>query len=453
MGSIVYDFLSESLLFKEEYLKTGFRALTETEIKKELREYREFILKNVSVLDDEVNSKKSELKVLSGQKRISFSELKNSAFYIEQYLLQDSLFAFTHEEGDTSKAFKKFNNFEKSFDKNGLANELQYLKNLSPLVACDYVKILPISFLHEPEKEIPILASKNLFSDVLPQNVLEFFHNSVEVRSMQMDGNLLKVENKLYPCRSIFLNFSKEDMLYSCFYNLYQGELTNINKKSREFHLAMDIPTAPPSAKEFENWVLQSINQAAKNIFEEIFVENVLAAKYNASYIASNTFAFNLLQQSMNIKTGVKQNTMNILFNYDLPFIDNVNMETILAIRNNDGEVFNNFRINLDKHLKELRSVEDVNVLREKLENILHEITEVQVNEINQKVTCLLKKIKIDSAILFAGLFGAIQTGGFSLLASAIALAKGYKDWNDYYQKVKTHPVYFLWKIRKKSNK
>ncbi len=74
------------------------------------------------------------------------------------------------------------------------------------------------------------------------------------------------------------------------------------------------------------------------------------------------------------------------------------------------------------------------------------------MNDVNQKIQYLKKQVKIDVSILLCGLLGSIQTSGFSLVASAMAFAKGCKDWNDYYSKIKNHPAYFLWKVKKKSN-
>lgn len=87
-----------------------------------------------------------------------------------------------------------------------------------------------------------------------------------------------------------------------------------------------------------------------------------------------------------------------------------------------------------------------------KFEDAVQEIAEVQLNDVNQKIQHLKKQVKTDVSILFGELLGSLQTGGFSLVASAIAVAKGYNDRNDYYSKVKNHLAYFLWKVKKKSD-
>ena len=74
-------------------------------------------------------------------------------------------------------------------------------------------------------------------------------------------------------------------------------------------------------------------------------------------------------------------------------------------------------------------------------------MSEVQVRKVQQKVAFLKKKLFIDSAVLVGGLAGTIQTGGWSLLASAIAAAKGYQSVQDYFQNTRQNPAFFLWKV------
>ena len=451
MGSIVYDFLTESFLFNESAIEDNFHSFTENEIKSELRKYREFILKNIENIEQEIINNVSELKVLSSVRKVSLNHLKQSSFYIEQYILNDPLFPFTHVESESSTAIKKYHQAMDFFDLEGLVAAIRFLKSISFLVATDYVKILPISYLHEPPDELPILMSDNLFSDVLPKNILEFFHNNVKVQSMRMNGNLFTLENSLYPCRSIHINFPKDEFIYSRFYNLFESEVLKFDKETRKFHTRQYIPSIPPDDQQFQYWVVQSINQAAKNVFDEIYLENAIAARYNASYMSSNRFAFDLMQQSLIAKETINDNTTNLLMNFDLPFLDEIDFKTLLNIRNNDGEVFRNFRVNLDKNLKELRGIDDIDQLKRKFENAIHEINEVQLNDVNQKIEHLKKQVKIDAIILLGGFLGNIQTGGYSLVASAMAAAKGYKDWNDYYSKIKNHPAYFLWEVKKQS--
>jgi hypothetical protein len=85
-----------------------------------------------------------------------------------------------------------------------------------------------------------------------------------------------------------------------------------------------------------------------------------------------------------------------------------------------------------------------------KTENAWHEISNIQVANINQKVRHLESQLKLSIAIGAAGLFGAVQTGGFSLIASAIAIAQGYNSYKDYRFQRQQNPSFFLWKALRK---
>lgn len=123
-----------------------------------------------------------------------------------------------------------------------------------------------------------------------------------------------------------------------------------------------------------------------------------------------------------------------------------------MQVRENDADVFASFRLELEKQFRELRSVTDPKILKQKAENIFHELNEVQVQKINRKLNHIHKQIFVNSAIAIGGLIGTIPTGGYSLAGTAIAMAKGYKDYNEYIEKVREHPAYFLWKVKPGKN-
>ena len=60
------------------------------------------------------------------------------------------------------------------------------------------------------------------------------------------------------------------------------------------------------------------------------------------------------------------------------------------------------------------------------------------------------KQKAINATIGLGGLASSIHTSGFSLIATAMALGKGYKDYLDYQKQVKNNPAYLLWKTKNK---
>ena len=121
-----------------------------------------------------------------------------------------------------------------------------------------------------------------------------------------------------------------------------------------------------------------------------------------------------------------------------------------MQIRELDADTFTNFRIELEKQFRELRTLSDENQIKLKSENIFHELYDVQGIKIRQKVDHLKKQIGINALLAIGGLMGEMSTGGASLLTTAIAAVKGYKEYVDFKTKVKENPAYLLWQVKKK---
>ena len=63
MGSITYNFLSDSILFHEKSISNNFKNETDARIEKELLDYRNHCIKNYPELIKEIKDKESFLKV------------------------------------------------------------------------------------------------------------------------------------------------------------------------------------------------------------------------------------------------------------------------------------------------------------------------------------------------------------------------------------------------------
>jgi hypothetical protein len=208
-------------------------------------------------------------------------------------------------------------------------------------------------------------------------------------------------------------------------------------------------PPYPPERDEFDRWVYQSTNQAAGHLYHRIGLENLFAAKFNCSYLSDSPFVFKLLEQIVPIKEGIQSNTTNTLLNFDLPFLDRVDIETLMQVRNEEGEAFQRFRLELEKQLRDLRTVDDPEVLRIKIENVIHELSEVQLAQINRNLSHLRKKMLAEATVLVGSLAGAIQTSGFTIPIAVLAGVQGYKSVVEYRKQQRENPAFFLWKVLK----
>jgi hypothetical protein len=455
MGSRTFDFLTESFLFKDALIQDKFRTISEQEILDELHKYREFCLSNQAELENEVLTNTSSLKVISDIEMPDLNSLKQSAFYIEQYVVNDPIFSLGYRENEVNKAMNSYLGLnEKSINKSNLAKVVAYVKALTPMVFANYVKLLPINLFLEPSFQLPILYSENLFSDVLPEPIINFFHNNVIINSVErsIDNSKSINLNKLQPCREIMFRF-KNYTGHNYGYNLFQTDFNILDEEEGQFQARMNLPDEPPDRDSFVNWVNQSFYLSCKQLYDEIFEKNLISNRFGASYLSESRFVFELLSQFFSLENKIASNTANILLNMELPFLDKVDIPTLMSIRLTNGEEFKNFRLHLDKQFRELRLVKDPEELRLKADNALHELSEVQIHAIKQRIGQIRRVGSIDAVVLLGGLLASVQTGEWSIvgLSAAVAAARGYKPFVDYSNQIKQNPAFFLWKVLEKS--
>ncbi len=456
MGSRTFDFLTESFLFKDALIQDKFRTISEQEILDELHKYREFCLSNQAEIENEVLTNTSSLKVISDIEMPDLNSLKQSAFYIEQYVINDPIFSFSYRQNEINKAMNSYLGLdEESINKSNLSKVVAYVKALTPMVFANYVKLLPINLFLEPSAQLPILYSENLFSDALPDPIIDFFHDNVIINSVERlveNPKLLKL-NKLKPSREILFRF-KNHTGHSYGYNLFKTDFNILDEEEGTFQARMNLPDEPPDMDSFVNWVNQSFYLSCKQLYDEIFEKNLITHRFGASYLSNSHFVFELLSQFFSLGNTISSNTANILLNMELPFLDKVDIPTLMSIRLTYGEEFQTFRLHLDKQFRELRLVKDPEELRLKAENALHELREVQIHAIKQRIGQTRRVGSIDAVVLLGGLVASIQTGEWSIagLSAAVAAARAYKPFVDYSNQIKQNPAFFLWKVLEKSS-
>ena len=124
-----------------------------------------------------------------------------------------------------------------------------------------------------------------------------------------------------------------------------------------------------------------------------------------------------------------------------------------MKVRLQDGEAFESFRSELDKQLRELRQIKDPETLQIKTDNVVHELAEVQIQKLDQKIGSLKKKFFAEAAVVGASLCSAIQSGGVTLPLALLAALQGYKSLAEYRMQKSENPVFFLWRVLKESEK
>jgi hypothetical protein len=451
MGSLTFDFLTDSFLFRDDLIDQQFASVPVSEIKRELDRYREFCTTNQGALMADIDAESSSLTIYAPE-RMSLPDLTQAALYVHQYVLQDPLLRLTEKRSESAKALAGGTVFESGsdgdLDLSDLSMILRTVKALTPMIAADFVKLVPSSLALEDPAEIPIYASDNYFEDVLPAEILRLFKEAARVSTVVPQGGGCVRFEKLRPSRSIDIRFGGDLEGSGYAYVLRQiEEATRKDGAANEFTMRLTLPDTPPDLPQFRVWVQQSINQSARRLFREVWSAAELAATLKIAYSTRSQLRFNALRKAINPGTSVPVRTANVFLNLELPFIKDINVERLMQIRRNEGEAFDNFRFALNHKLSSLRDVSDPLKAKKEAVEAVRELTEVQLHDVGLKMRSVREKLGYSALAGLVCLAAAVQTQGFSLLSAAAAAVPIGHGALEYRKEVKRHPAFFLWKV------
>jgi hypothetical protein len=159
MGSIAFDYLADSFLLNKNSIKKNFREYTENQIFYEIENYRKHCLANFEALVTNTKAIDSNLKVIAkNTEPLSVNQIMQSALYLENFIVYDPFFILSAPEDKIQKTANEF--FKKDSTpyslKDSALDVAKDLKYLQPLVAGDFLKLLPFSHFFEPPEKIPM---------------------------------------------------------------------------------------------------------------------------------------------------------------------------------------------------------------------------------------------------------------------------------------------------------
>ena len=454
MARILYDFLTESLLFSDQHISTNYSGVSEDTLNRELERYRDHSLSNAKPLLEEIREANNKLTVtMEGFNSFLPDEntLKQCALYMDTVTINDPLFEMTKPKNISTKVVSHFVSLpnESGLERDKLAKSVAYMKNLSQAVGADFIKFFPMSYLHETPKELPILKSENYFEDVLPPELLKWFHEKTKVVSTKKTGEGIRILDSLEIGRGIYIEFEGHTSGKGFMYKLFQMEMESFDEATRKAVMKYTLPKEPPEADYFNAWVYQSKNKAARAFYDQVISELHYTSLMGNSYFTRSPFIADLMDYLFGKTQNIRENAYHLGLKLDLPTIDNVSLEKIMSIRVSDGEAFYNFRVELEKQMRDLRNITDPIQLQIKLQNISHELETVQINEINKKLSHLKKSLLAESLIYLSSLYASTQFGLKGLLGSLVGIGWGaLRSYNDKWVPVKDNPAYFLWRVR-----
>lgn len=274
---------------------------------------------------------------------------------------------------------------------------------------------------------------------------IRFLH---KLRTFKKNGAFLTINKNFERDRTLEVLFQNDDTIFKNMYNLLEQRIISYDEKTNTAEFVMSLPDTIPTKESFDNWVNQSINQSAISHFKKISLDINLSIKLKAQYITTSSFVDKILKNQFNLKSDIKSHVNNLMLNFDLNFFEDIDIKNLMAIRKNDGEEFEVFRRELEKQLRDIKNEKDSSIIQSKIQDVKHELEEVQIAAINSKMKKMKRKSSIDFVIGTAGLGASFAIGGISTFATLVSLFNGYKTYNEYQDDVKGNPSYFLWKVK-----
>jgi hypothetical protein len=447
MGTVLFDYLADSIFFDEQALS----AAKDDELAGELARYRDFTFENLDELSREVYARQSATKIFTGAGRpIDLKLLKQGAFYIEQFVLDDPLFRLTAIGPEHGRLISEYLGMRGDSPlQPRVAAAASLLKQMTPMIAADYVKILPVSYMFEPPARTPIYYSENFFEDILPPELMSFFQSNAEVRAMRRDGDAYIEDSSLYPTRAISVRFKNDGSEHVRTYMLWEQELVSFDELSGEATMRMIVPDELPHREQFEAWIRQSINRTAAQVHHAVALQMALTNDLKSAYLTQSPFTFELMQRLAPDADPSKMRSATTLLNVELPFVEDVNTETLMALRREEHEAFEHFRRTLDRRLRDLANIRDAEEQRLKADDVSAELIE-NAHDVGAVVNRSKKKLAADTTLAIAGLSAAVASGGWTLPVAITAAAAGFKAYQDY-RGATDAPAYFLWKVLQQS--
>lgn len=441
LGSILFDFLTESVLFSPQGLAEDYASLPEAELSLALQDDREFCVTHQQELAAEAMSKRGSFTLFTGLHPVPLDVLKQSALYVERYVIADPLFPLTEPEHAVGRAMRSYLGVCKErLDRAAISKAATGLRALTAMIAADYVKCLPVSFLFEVPEHVPIYFSENRFSDALRSDVLSFFHAQATVEPLRRDGAEWVTDPNASVAREIAVGFGDEpgEMLYQ----LFEQKIEFLDEATGTYTANITLPDTPPAPDYYAAWVDQSVNRTAINLLRRLSTELALSVELGASYVCFSQFRCDLLSKFFPVTVETAQHTANIMLALDLPFATEIDTDSLMTLRREEGETFQIFRRELERQLWDLRHEQDRERLRSKVQKVMHELGSVQSGLLSQK----LKQFRRNAVIQYATL-GATLLASHQYLPGLIAAAGlSLKLKADYDAALRQNPAYFLWK-------
>lgn len=456
MSQVSLKFLTDSILLDPSAQANYYSSLSDRQLLDELMAYRKHVKDRWEKLNRELVAGRGKLGAYFGTSLVAepkYEQLMRASLYFDQLLVKDPLIPHGRETSHDSEVMEQFLGIEyEKLDRQATAEAAYLVSRLLPLVRGGIVKLVPSSLEHEPPKEVSFTYSPNLFSERVPEPLLSWFYDQVEVLPVRRrsDGVLeLSKELDLVPCNDILVCLGKLSQEY-VFHNLPIIEQRILPNGELTLRFQKPAPDQRPSPEEFQIWVRQSVNQASGYAFRRIASDLRVSAACDTMMFTDSQGVADLLRLRVTKNGRIDEDLATLALQFELPFLDRLTADDLMVIRRRHGEAFEGFRFELRRQLRELRGIKSQEDLRHGLENIQHDITEMQVRRIQTETRQLRGHLFREAVIGVASFATVIASQGLSFAPLWWAANEAWKHSLEY-REIKRNPAFFVWQLQKRT--
>ena len=455
MSHIAFDFLSDSLLFDQEHIATKYADVSDADLWTELEKYRAHVLARAEDLLAETAGVEGTLSVYfdtSSRALPTVDLLKQCALYFDKAVIDDPIFPLTRRSTASAAAIGEYLGLSApELSRDGLSSSAAFMRSVRSMTAGQFLKFVPISAVLEPPDKTPITYSATLYAERIPIELREWVRQRARITTLRRSdrkGWKWRPGDALEVGRAICVDF--EDYGRPFPYFLFASKFESHADDPNQFTVIQWMPESPPPGEQFEAWVQQSVNQAGGYVLGHLQVDLIHAAHSRSMFLTESAFLADLLR----LRSGptLSEDVARFALQLDLPVLAGISVEDLMKVRNEYGEAFHAFRLTLQRHLRELRTLQDVSVIEKKLENLQHELEEVQVADVEREARRVQREVLGSLVIGAVSVGAAVPTTGWSLTGLVPAAVAAYRAGTGYGDRVKEHPAFFLWKLKDRAS-
>lgn len=194
--------------------------------------------------------------------------------------------------------------------------------------------------------------------------------------------------------------------------------------------------------------------------FNDLMLQKYSINANKLSYLTNKGIDSEIIE-AINNEDNKHHNSIVGALVHPLPFLDGVNINKVLKIRNEEKDVFDSYRFAIKNVIREVEGINDNRIIKEVVGDIIiPEIVKIE-NTINNNKNYFLKKAKskiiFTSIAISVGIFGK-DIGINSQMMNALGAFAAKDIYNDIALasnipiETRNNNYYFLWKIKNKIN-